>query len=110
MAKASKREQWGRRLAAFKRSGLSRRAWCAAHGVKVHTLDYWRYRLRDRPAPRRRRRSKALVPIVVRESKAPAPTAEATIELTLPSGIRLSAAEGADLVWLSALVRELRAC
>jgi hypothetical protein len=34
---------WARRLAACERSGLSRRAWCAAQGVNVHTLDYWRY-------------------------------------------------------------------
>jgi hypothetical protein len=38
----------GERLVAqFERSGLGRRAFCAARSIPVNTLDYWRRRLRQ---------------------------------------------------------------
>lgn len=33
----------------FEQSGLSRKAFCSAHGVALHTLDYYRARHRTRP-------------------------------------------------------------
>lgn len=100
---------WSKRLAACERSGLSRRAWCSEHGINVHTLDYWRSRLRAQPAkPRKsKRRSQALVPIVV--SGAASALATRAIELRLPGGIELRAAS-LDARWVAALIRELRAC
>ena len=56
---SSKRQMWERRIAAWQRSGLSRGVWCAAHDVNVHTLDYWRYRLRDAGAARGKVKAKA---------------------------------------------------
>lgn len=109
MDRSSKAALWSKRLTACERSGLSRRAWCAAHGVNVHTLDYWRSRLRAQPAKptRPKRRSQALVPIVVGGSApmSPAPM----ITLRLPGGIELSAAS-LEARWLATLVRELGAC
>ena len=46
---AGKARMWSTRVAAFEASGQRRRAWCAAQGVNIHTLDYWRLKLR-RPA------------------------------------------------------------
>ena len=101
MDRSSKAALWSKRLAACERSGLSRRAWCAAQGVNMHTLDYWRYRLRRRPAAkvsRSRVRSQALVPIVVCRA---APSAMAsTLELRLPGGIELRA-DSFDARWLA---------
>ncbi|MGH8031168.1 MAG: IS66 family insertion sequence element accessory protein TnpA [Luteimonas sp.] len=111
MAKTSKRELWGRRLAAYERSGLSRRAWCVARGVNVHTLDYWRYRLR--PTKAARSRSKALVPIVVKDvaaARSRSIASPAAIEIALPSGVRVQAPTSTDARWLAGLVRELGAC
>lgn len=107
MADAGKREVWIRRMAAWTRSGLSRRAWCGKHGLNVHTFDYWRRRLRAEPKPRRGRRStgKGLVPIVV----APA-LAVAAVELRLPDGLQLSIPPGADPAQVAALIRALQEC
>jgi len=105
----SKRELWARRLAACERSGMSRRAWCAAQGVSVHTLDYWRYRLR--PSKAARSSSKALVPIVVKDTAAARSIASTpAIEIALPSGVQVRAPASTDVRWLAVLVRELRAC
>lgn len=108
MAKADKRQMWARRIAACERSGMSRRAWCAAQGVNVHTLAYWRYRLRQPAvAAARKARSKALVPIMV---KAPSNAAAAMIEIALTSGVTLRAPVSAEAAWLAQVVRELARC
>ncbi|GMA49401.1 hypothetical protein GCM10025857_31090 [Alicyclobacillus contaminans] len=38
---AELRESWRERVAAFRASGLSGAAWCAANQVKEHQLWYW---------------------------------------------------------------------
>lgn len=40
------REEWRNRVAAFRASGQSGAAWCAAHGLKPHLLYYWLQRFR----------------------------------------------------------------
>ena len=37
---------WKRRRQEFRRSGLTRRAFCARHRLKISTLDYWFSRIR----------------------------------------------------------------
>lgn len=88
---------WSKRVAAFARSGQSRRVWCAAHGVSVGSLDAWRYRLQ-------REAASGLVPVVVAE---PTPTG-ATIELS-SGGVTVRLPPGIDAVWLASLVRALGA-
>lgn len=50
-----RREQWRKRVAAFRASGQSQSAWCAAQGIKLHQLRYWLLRLAPagpaKPAP-----------------------------------------------------------
>jgi hypothetical protein len=41
-----KLELWKRRRQEFRRSGLTRRAFCARHRLKISTLDYWFSRIR----------------------------------------------------------------
>jgi hypothetical protein len=45
----------------FAKSGMTRRAYCAKHGVAMTTLDYWR-RARRQQKPR-------LVPVAVEEAQ-----------------------------------------
>ncbi|MGH8077124.1 MAG: IS66 family insertion sequence element accessory protein TnpA [Lysobacter sp.] len=103
MDKTSKREAWARRLAAFEGSGLSRRAWCKAQGVNVHTLDYWRRRLRASPA-----RSAALVPIMVRAETSPPMSVAMMFEW--PNGLRLRVPSDANVLDVAAWVRALAPC
>jgi transposase-like protein len=103
MAGRNKRDEWAARIAAWERSGQSRRAWCDKHGVNVHTLDYWRRRFRSEPALRKRRAR--LVPIVVAATTAAVPFA-----VVLPSGVQLRVPADADVAQVAALVRALQAC
>lgn len=120
---ASKARMWSTQVAAFEASGQSRRAWCAAQGVNIHTLDYWRLKLRDRAASKRETArieltghqlpdtAIALVPVQVRSGSIPAPSApSAVIELEWPNGLRLRTALSANVQELSALVRALWPC
>ncbi len=42
-----RRAETERLVAEFERSGLRRKEFCAAHGLKVHTLDAWRRRVAE---------------------------------------------------------------
>lgn len=105
MATTSKREQWEVRISAWERSGLSRQSWCAKHGINVHTLDYWRRRVRDEAAPRRHLTGTGLVPVVVA-----ATAGVPALELRLRDGVQLSIPPGADVMQVAALVRALQTC
>lgn len=94
MARESKRSIWSKRVAAFERSGLSRRAWCAARGLSVSSLDAWRYRLR-------REGSDGLVPMVVAEA-ALSPLIEVSC-----GGATVRLPTTVDAAWLATLVRGL---
>lgn len=41
MTKAELKKEWEARVAAFKASGQSTSAWCAAHDLQPHQLRYW---------------------------------------------------------------------
>lgn len=89
-------KMWAKRIRAFERGGLTRRAWCAREGLSVSTLDYWRRRLRDVEAS-------ALVPVVVSD----APTAAKAIEISV-AGMQLRVSSAVDADWLSRVLRGLR--
>jgi len=120
---ASKAAVWSKRITAFEASGQSRRAWCAAQGVGVRALDYWRRQLRDplrvalpKATPRlssaharsSQAHAVALVPVLLRDA-APAPSTSA-IELEWPSGLKLRTTLGTNGAELGALVRALSSC
>jgi len=52
MAKADlqKVEHWRHNIESYKTSGLTRKAFCRKHRLNVHTLDYWRKKLKSIPA------------------------------------------------------------
>ncbi|GAB6172669.1 hypothetical protein JCM15765_21470 [Paradesulfitobacterium aromaticivorans] len=41
MTRAEMRQVWGARFEEYRASGLSAKAWCAAHDVKPERLWYW---------------------------------------------------------------------
>src|SRR4051812_17308822 len=41
-------EEWERRIADFKASGMSQSKWCETHGINLHKLRYWLKRI-NRP-------------------------------------------------------------
>ena len=90
---------WSKRMRAFDRSGLTRRAWCLQEVVSLSSLDYWRRRLRtegEKPA---------LVPIVVAEhSVSPK---QGVVEIDV-AGLRLRADSGLDATWQCSVLRGLR--
>lgn len=45
------REMWCKRVAAYRTSGESAAAWCAAHELKIHQLYYWIRRFQNDPPP-----------------------------------------------------------
>jgi hypothetical protein len=100
---------WSRRVAAWERSGMSRKAWCAARGVNAHTFDYWRRRFGATPARAAKRRAgTTLVPVMVQPEHAVA-LPQAAIEMVY-GDVALRLSPTVDASWLARLVRELRGC
>ena len=103
-----KREaSWNASLAHVRRwqgGGQTRVAYCADHGLNVHTFDNWR---RKANAPL------TVVPVVVREEVA-ATIASAirstTIVVSCRNGVRLELEPAVDVPWLIDLLRGLGAC
>lgn len=95
----SKEKLWTKRMRAFERSGLSRRAWCEKEGVPLSSLDYWRRRLRTMET------AQALVPIVVAEQ--PLSSKTCLIEIDA-SGVQLRVPTNIDADWLCRVLRGLR--
>lgn len=120
---ASNARMWATRVAAFEASGQNRRVWCAAQGIRIHTLDYWRWKLRRESLLKQETAriepeghysaptTIAMVPVQVRSESTPTPcTSSTAIELEWPNGLRLRTALGADVHELGALVRALWPC
>ena len=42
--------EWRALVRAFSRSGVTRKQYCARHGVAISTFDWWRSRLRREPS------------------------------------------------------------
>lgn len=49
MTRAEQRKEWETRVAEYRSSGQSVKAWCSAHNVKPHQLGYWlkRHQVQD---------------------------------------------------------------
>lgn len=98
MSKHAKVVLWEQRIAAWRDSGLSQRAWCLHEGISPQTFGYWFRRLSS---------CDAMLPVVLSDTVAAAPS---SIEVALGNGVsvRLPSSLPADVLvhWL----RALRAC
>jgi len=101
LANVAKQAERRDRLSAFKRSGLTRAAWCAHEGVALSTLAYWQRQSRAGSG------SGSLVPIVVRDVVSPRTQWPGVVSIEV-SGAVLRADAAVDTRWLAALLRELR--
>jgi hypothetical protein len=99
MSRQAKVVLWEERIAAWRRSGLSQRAWCVQHGVAVQTFGYWCRKLSVGPS---------LLPVVV-DAQAVDPCA-VTVEVLLGNGVMLRLPVSLCSDALSRWLRELRAC
>ena len=86
---------WERRVASWRSTGLSQRAWCLRHGISPQTFGYWCRRLSSRDV---------MLPVLVQTG------GEAAVEVMLGNGVSLrlpSTMSGEALLrWLQVL----RAC
>ena len=63
----SKREIWSDRIASWKQSGLSQRAYCEQHQLVLGTFCYWRSHLKDQETVGRAVRPRFL-PVSLKQS------------------------------------------
>jgi transposase-like protein len=79
----------------FAKSGLTRRAYCAKHGVAMTTLDYWRRA--------HRKQKPTLVPVAIEEAHHPL----AGFALVLANGLRIESSWSFAEADLQRLIRAL---
>ena len=106
------REAWAKRVERWQDSGLTAAEYAGEIGVKAHTLAWWKWRLasgeRSATSPHRRRASRpsveraAVSPVTFVEM--PAPGATETLEVVLPTSIRIRVPAGFDAAALGRLL------
>jgi hypothetical protein len=99
MSKQAKVVLWEERIAAWRRSGLSQRAWCVQHDVAVQTFGYWCRKLSGVPE---------LLPVVVGAQRVD-PSA-VSVEVLLGNGVMMRLPVSLCSEALTRWLRELRAC
>ena len=104
MTRAERREEWRARVAAFRASGQSMRAWCAAQGVKLHQLQYWLPRVAPVEPPATR--SAPWLPLAVQDQESPLGDNKLLVRVG-PAVIEVQ--PGFDPGLLTAVVKALRA-
>jgi transposase len=105
-SRTSARQDWVERLDRFARSGLRPTEFCLAEGVSLPSFYSWRRRLSHEPSspttppPSDRQAGPRLLPVRLT-------SANAVVELVLPSGTVLRVPPGCDLGFLRSLVEAL---
>ena len=87
---------WERRVASWRSTGLSQRAWCLRHGILPQTFGYWCRRLSSRDA---------MLPVLVQTGGEAAP-----VEVVLGNGVSLRLPSTMSGEALSRWLQVLRAC
>jgi hypothetical protein len=121
-----RRRYWRGLIEQWETSGVTQEAFCAARGVAVASLRWWKWKLgvEDAGEPRSRRRPhpavapavrQAFVPVRIVERGAPsgASSPGGAFDLSLPGGVRLRVPrdfEAESLARLLAVLGERRAC
>ena len=84
------KEEIRRIVKGFENSGMSRRAYCAEHGIAITTLDYWRRG--------NRKQKPALIPVTIEEAQ------PAGFTLILTNGRRIESSWSFDAAALDKLI------
>jgi hypothetical protein len=103
----ARREEMGRVLARWRRSGVSAAEFCRREGLAPQALSYWKHALGARVVRRRREvRPVGFVPVRLVDSGAGAASGE--LEVTLASGDRLVVRAGVSRELLRDALEVLR--
>lgn len=96
MNKQAKEEMWKARVALWRESGLSQRAFAQKHGHPVRQVGYWVQRLAVNVAPA------PLLPVAIKQvAAAPA------LVIRSPQGWAVEVPAGTSASWLADLLRSL---
>ena len=102
MSKQAKIVLWEQRIAAWRGSGLSQRAWSLREGVSPQTFGYWCRRLTSR---------RAMLPVVLSDEIAAAVALEAVlVDVALGNGVSVRLPSTLSCDALSRWMQALRAC
>lgn len=95
------RQEWHAHVERWRASGLSRNAYCAQHGLKLHCLVYW---------IKQNSQQSSITPALtlVRASVATSLAQQSTLVLECPNGSRLQLPSNTSPEWLAALLRGLK--
>ena len=99
------RETWAKRVQRWRDSGLTAKEYAAELGVNAHSLTWWKWRLTSRGASAspsrvgRPRRAPTVGPLTFVE--VPATPAAESIEIVLPSSVRIRVPTAFDASTLS---------
>jgi transposase len=116
MQQAATREKWAKRVERWKDSGLSAKEFAAETGINARSLVWWRWEFSKgdtAPKQRRRRRSPeaAAVAITKPPARSPmkfvelmAPVSRDSLEVILPSTMRICVRPGFDAATLGRLL------
>jgi hypothetical protein len=96
-----KADEWGERIAAQQRSGISVKQFCKEQGLTEYSFYAWRKRLQEKGPVR--------FALVERSARRQERTAEPVLELVLGNGERLRIGTGVDTATLRAVLDVLRA-
>jgi hypothetical protein len=96
-----KADEWGGRIAAQQRSGMSVKQFCREQGLTEYSFYAWRKRLREQGPVR--------FALVERSARQQERTAEVALELVLAGGERLRIGNGVDTATLRTVLDVLRA-
>lgn len=107
MAARKNREQWVAVVAAFEKSGESLEKFCAKRRIRIASLKWWRWRLRDARA--------AVTTLVTSKDVRLVPVEVIGLAASRPTGVTIALADvevrvevGTDVAYVGALVGELR--
>ena len=100
-AGSPKAEQWAERITAQQGSGVSVKQFCKERGLTEYSFYAWRKRLQQTGPVR--------FALVDRNPRRQVPTAEAALEVLLPTGERLRIGAGVDAATLRTVLDALRA-
>ena len=93
-------EEAERLVGEYKRSGMTRVAFCRAQGITPYTLDYYR----QKHGSREQRGTARLLPV---ELVNPSPTKDSCLRVELANGRRVAVTEGFDAMLLKRLLAAL---
>jgi hypothetical protein len=102
----TRREEWRKRVAEYRASGLSGSAWCAAHGIKPHLLYYWLRRFRLEDETESTSRATQWLPVVVSDGEQCRPAGRLLVHI---GDVAIEVHPGYDTDTLVGLIRVLKA-